>query len=152
MSSSLSYVIHGLQPLVMPDLVVRHYFLNPENHLAHNNAAMKRNITKGVRAELLAAEWLIEQGIWSFIPMSAQGPIDLVGVDKEGTIYLFDIKVQSRRKDGSKVSRLLKPHQKKLKVRLLYVDLKTKEVFVGKSQKRDKIGKFISQEQSLKKQ
>ena len=59
--------------------------------MAHDNQAMKRNITRGVRAELLAAEWLIEQGIWSFIPMSAQGPIDLVGVDKDGVVHLFDI-------------------------------------------------------------
>ena len=76
-------------------------------YMAHNNEAMKRNITRGVRAELLAAEWLIEQGIWSFIPMSAQGPIDLVGVDKDGVVHLFDIKVQARRKDGTKISRSL---------------------------------------------
>ena len=58
-------------------------------YMAHDNQAMKSNITRGVRAELLAAEWLIEQGIWSFIPMSAQGPIDLVGVDKDGVVHLF---------------------------------------------------------------
>jgi len=120
-------------------------------YMAHDNQAMKSNITRGVRAELLAAEWLIEQGIWSFIPMSAQGPIDLVGVDKDGIVYLFDIKVQSRRKNGTKISRSLKPNQKKLGVQLLYVDLKAKEIFIGGSQKKGTDGQFLSQKKFLKK-
>jgi len=83
--------------------------------------------------------------------MSAQGPIDLVGVDKDGIVYLFDIKVQSRRKNGTKISRSLKPNQKKLGVQLLYVDLKAKEIFIGGSQKKGTDGQFLSQKKFLKK-
>ena len=64
---------------------------------------------------------------------------------------IFDIKVQARRKDGTKISRSLKPNQKKLGVKLLYVDLKTKEIFIRGSQKKGTHGQFLSQKKTLKK-
>ena len=118
---------------------------NQEFSLGHTNTFMKSNITRGVRGELIAAEWLVDQGIWAFLPPSAQGPVDLAGLDKDGNFYLFDVKVLNRRKDGTKVARLLNPIQKKLGVKLLYVDLKTKEVFIGGSQSRDKKGMVTPQ-------
>lgn len=118
--------------------------------LGHTNSFMKSNITRGVQGELIAAEWLIGQGIWAFLPPSAQGPVDLAGLDHKGNFYLFDVKVLSRRKDGSKVARLLSPLQKKLGIKLLYVDVESKEVFVGGSQGRDLRGKVTSQKSTLK--
>ena len=118
--------------------------------LGHKNNFMKTNITRGVRGELLAAEWLVSQGIWAFLPPSAQGPVDLVGLDKDGKVYLFDVKVLNRRKDGTKVARVLSPIQKKLGVKLLYVDIKTKQTFIGGSQGRDKKGMVTTQMSKIK--
>ena len=118
--------------------------------MGHKNNFMKANITRGVRGELLAAEWLVSQGIWAFLPPSAQGPVDLAGLDKDGKVYLFDVKVLNRRKDGSKVARVLSPIQKKLGVKLLYVDIKTKEVFIGGSQSRDEKGMVTTQMSEIK--
>jgi hypothetical protein len=118
--------------------------------LGHKNNFMKANITRGVRGELLAAEWLVSQGIWAFLPPSAQGPVDLVGLDKDGKVYLFDVKVLNRRKDGTKVARVLSPIQKKLGVKLLYVDIKTKQTFIGGSQGRDKKGMVTTQMSKIK--
>ena len=118
--------------------------------MGHNNNFMKDNITRGVRGELVAAEWLVSQGIWAFLPPSAQGPVDLAGLDKDGNVYLFDVKVLSRRKDGSKVARVLSKLQKKLGIKLLYVDLETKEVFIGGTQFRDEKGRVTSQTSIIK--
>lgn len=118
--------------------------------LGHKNNFMKDNITRGVRGELIAAEWLVGQGIWAFLPPSAQGPVDLIGLDKDGKVYLFDVKVLNRRKDGSKVARVLSSLQKKLGVKLLYVDLDFKQVFIGGSQGRDKKGMVTTQMSIIK--
>lgn len=79
----------------------------------------------GGAGELLAAAWLLRQNCYIYFPWVEQGPIDLIAVSPKGETFFFDVKVASRRANGTIISRLLSPVQKKLGVRLLYVDLQT---------------------------
>lgn len=85
----------------------------------------------GLLAELRAAQWLLEQGFWTFLPVGGFGPIDLIAVSKTGKVHLFDVKSASRRSStGYIVSRKLSTFQRMIGVRLLYVDTETNEVFL----------------------
>ena len=82
-------------------------------------------IRDGKRSELAAAAWLVSQDCYVYSPFIEQGPIDLIALAPNGEMFLFDVKTVGRRKNGSIISRMLKPLQLKLGVRLLYVDLET---------------------------
>ena len=82
-------------------------------------------VRDGKRSELIAAAWLMSQNCYVYTPFIEQGPIDLIALTSKGEFLFFDVKTVGRRKNGSIISRLLKPAQVKLGVRLLYVDLET---------------------------
>jgi hypothetical protein len=86
---------------------------------------------KGDRAELIAAEFFISLGYSVCKNMSQHGPVDLVLIDEEtpGDVTLVDVKAISlRTKNGYKVNRVPNKKQKELGVKLIFVDLDTKEV------------------------
>ena len=86
---------------------------------------------KGDRAELIAAEYFINLGYSVCRNMSQHGPVDLVLIDEEGMgdVILVDVKAISlRTKNGYKVNRSPTKKQKELDVKLIFVDLETKEV------------------------
>ena len=86
---------------------------------------------KGHRAELIAAEFFISLGYSVCKNMSQHGPVDLVLIDEEtpGDVTLVDVKAISlRTKNGYKVNRVPNKKQKELGVKLIFVDLDTKEV------------------------
>jgi Holliday junction resolvase-like predicted endonuclease len=89
---------------------------------------------KGLRAELLAAAWLVEQGFWVFTPLGQHGPIDLIAVSKTGRVHLFDVKSVTHRAGAyypgaAKLSGQTE-FQQNAGVRIIGVDLKTGEVFL----------------------
>lgn len=79
----------------------------------------------GQRSELLAAEWLLSQDCYVYQPVMAQGPVDLVAISPNGKTHLFDVKTHAFRASGTSIARKLTDIQRKLGVRLLYVDLET---------------------------
>ena len=86
---------------------------------------------KGDRAELIAAEYFINLGYSVCRNMSQHGPVDLVLIDEDGMgdVILVDVKAISlRTKNGYKVNRSPTKKQKELDVKLIFVDLETKEV------------------------
>ena len=86
---------------------------------------------KGDRAELIAAEYFINLGYSVCRNMSQHGPVDLVLIDEDGMgdVILVDIKAISlRTKNGYKVNRSPTKKQQELDVKLIFVDLETKEV------------------------
>ena len=86
---------------------------------------------KGDRAELIAAEYFINLGYSVCRNMSQHGPVDLVLIDEDGMgdVILVDVKAISlRTKNGYKVNRSPTKKQQELDVKLIFVDLKTKEV------------------------
>ena len=102
--------------------------------VAHNNlySGEVNNIMRphnknrdGQRSELLAAEWLLSQDCYVYQPVMAQGPVDLVAISPNGKTHLFDVKTHAFRASGTSIARKLTDIQRKLGVRLLYVDLET---------------------------
>ena len=86
---------------------------------------------KGDRAELIAAEYFIKLGYSVARNMSQHGPVDLVLIDEDGMgdVILVDVKAISlRTKNGYKVNRSPTKKQQELDVKLIFVDLETKEV------------------------
>lgn len=90
---------------------------------------MNRKSAKGVVGELLVMIKYISKGFYVARSSDPLSPFDLVVVDKNGVCKLIDVKSISRRKTGknkgTKISRHLNPTQKKMKVRIEYVDTKT---------------------------
>ena len=86
---------------------------------------------KGILAELIAQQWLVEQGFWVFVPLGQHGPIDIIAISKSGRAHYFDVKTLSRRKNGRPVARVKKDFQKMIDLQLLYVDITTRDVFIS---------------------
>lgn len=86
---------------------------------------------KGILSELLAQEWLIEQGFWVFTPIGQHGPIDIIAVSKSGRVHFFDVKTLSRRKNGRTVGRVKKDFQKMIDLKFIYVDLENRVVSIA---------------------
>mgnify|MGYP003142329112 CR=1 FL=1 len=59
------------------------------------------------------------------LPVMAQGPVDIVAISPNGKTHLFDVKTHAFRASGTSIARKLTDIQRKLGVRLLYVDLET---------------------------
>ena len=96
---------------------------------------------KGDRAELIAAEYFINLGYSVHRNISQHGPVDLVIIDEDrtGDVILIDVKALSlRTKNGWKVNRTPSKKQKELDVKLVYVDLDTREVYDAMPTKRTK--------------
>ena len=77
----------------------------------------------GKRCELLAANWLFSQGCFVYAPFLKQGPVDLIAINPKGETLYFDVKKVARRDNGSIISRMLTDTQRKLGVKLMYVDM-----------------------------
>lgn len=87
---------------------------------------LNQKIGDGKRAELLAAEWLMSQGCYVFKPTTEQSPIDLIALTQDKRFLYFDVKKLAYRAKGTVISRKLTDEQRKIGVRLLYVDLETR--------------------------
>ena len=79
---------------------------------------------KGAWAEAVAAAWLLERGFYVGVNFAAQGPIDLVAIDKQGRSFLFDVKYISRTQKRKDIAsfRVRSDLQKALNVRLFIID------------------------------
>jgi len=79
---------------------------------------------KGAWAEAVAAAWLLERGFYVCVNFAAQGPIDLVAVNKVGECFLFDVKYISRTQKRKDIAsfRVRSDLQKALNVRLFIID------------------------------
>ena len=79
--------------------------------------------------ELAVASKYIKNGYWVAMSMCPQCPFDLVVVDKNGVCKLIDVKSISLRKTGkrkgTKINRQLNARQRKMKVKIEYVDPET---------------------------
>ena len=91
---------------------------------------------KGKEAENLAQIYFLKNGYHVFSNVSQQGCIDMVVVNKNNEVMKVDVKSVCRRKrDGWKINRSRTPLQKKLDVKILYVDADKKECYFYKEDK-----------------
>ncbi len=82
----------------------------------------------GVRAELIAAEHLVQKGYYVFPVFGARGPIDLIALRvRPFRLYFLDVKAKRQRAAGW-VHRSLTSVQKKLGVQLCVVDMDSRKV------------------------
>tara|TARA_R110000803_G_scaffold25276_3_gene60345 strand:- start:617 stop:925 length:309 start_codon:yes stop_codon:yes gene_type:complete len=92
------------------------------------------NQIKGAEAELIVAQCLVSMGYFVFSPVvSMQGPVDLIAIGEEKQIYLIDAKYDAQRimkgrKKPSRIYRVRTPLQKKLGVKIAYVNTSTRDV------------------------
>lgn len=90
------------------------------------DSADKRQFT-GALCELRLAEWLVENHYWTFSPVvHHNSPIDLIAVSPDGEVLLLDSKADNKRVNKgrtkpSRINRMRTELQKKLGVRLAYV-------------------------------
>ena len=91
---------------------------------------------KGKEAENLAQIYFLKNGYHVFSNVSQQGCIDMVVVNKDNEIIKVDVKSVCRRlRDGHKINRCRTQLQKKLDVKILYVDTDKKECYFYKEDK-----------------
>ena len=88
---------------------------------------------KGKEAENLAQIYFLKKGYHVFNNVSQQGCIDMIVVNDKNKIMKIDVKSVCRRKrDGLKINRSRTPLQKKLGVKILYVDTDKRECYFYK--------------------
>ena len=91
---------------------------------------------KGNLSEAIALMWLVKKGNLVFKTIHDTGCVDIVTLDENGVIHLYDVKTvcirQSGKLKGKKINRPLSQLQRKLGVEILNVNLKTEECYVTK--------------------
>jgi hypothetical protein len=97
---------------------------------------MHKTHQDGEICETILAEYLIRAGYLVFRPSAVTGPVDIVAVHPDtGNVYLLDSKKDSKRlvpprKTPTRIYRTLTKEQKKLGVRMAYVDMDTRAVVI----------------------
>ena len=89
---------------------------------------MTTNDNKAIEAHLIAMLHFSQKGYRCYVDIAGNGgPIDFIAVNEKtrDTLYI-DVKTRRQSKTGG--GRTLTATQKKLKVKLVYVDLKNKKV------------------------
>ena len=82
-------------------------------------------IKKGMVAEQIAIQYLLEKGFFVFKNLYGVGPADLIAINEKGAVEIFDVKTESYRKTwkpGTRICRKLTQEQKKLKMKFIFVD------------------------------
>ena len=96
---------------------------------------MDKRHTEGQICETILAEYLLRQDMYVFKPEATSCPVDVIAISKEGKIYLLDAKKDAKRiwagrTIEQRIYRPLTPFQKLLGVRMAYVDINTREVYI----------------------
>ena len=82
-------------------------------------------LKKGMHSEQTAILFLISKGYFVFKNLYGVGPADLIAINEEGALEIFDVKSESYRKTwkpGTRICRQLTQEQKKLKIKFIFVD------------------------------
>ena len=78
---------------------------------------------------------LFRNNYWILRPYAGQGPVDVAAISEAGDIYLFDAKKDARRVNPgrntrARIHRVRSDIQKRLGVRIAYVDIDTRAVHI----------------------
>ena len=82
-------------------------------------------IKKGMLAEQVAIQYLLQAGFFVFKNLYGVGPADLIAINEKGNVEIYDVKSESYRKSwkpGTRICRKLTLEQKKLKMKFIFVD------------------------------
>lgn len=91
--------------------------------------------TTGDVCEAILTEYLLRRGWFVLRPITAHGPVDVAAITPEGDMYLFDSKndrkrINLGRKKADRIYRIRTNLQKKLGVRIAYVDMEKREIWI----------------------
>lgn len=105
--------------------------------MTYKHRDLKKFITdkqvKGKVAENLAEIYFLKKGYLVFKSVTAQGCIDMIVINENNEMMKIDVKsVSIRERDGYPVMRCRTLLQKKLDVKLLYVNIEKKECWFYK--------------------
>lgn len=89
----------------------------------------------GKICELILNQYLYERGFWVFNPIGEPCPADCIAMSPLGDIFLFDAKKEARRtnpgrKNTSIVYRKRSALQKRLGIRMAYINIDTRAVTI----------------------
>jgi len=89
----------------------------------------------GQVCEAILTEYMLRLGYFVFRPLAHQGPADLICVNEAGNIILLDSKSDKKRinpgrKKPDRIYRKRSDLQKKLNVRIAYVDSETRKISI----------------------
>ena len=82
-------------------------------------------IKKGMLAEQIDIQYLLQAGFFVFKNLYGVGPADLIAINEKGNVEIYDVKSESYRKTwkpGTRICRKLTLEQKKLKMKFIFVD------------------------------
>ena len=82
-------------------------------------------IKKGMVAEQIAIQFLLQKGFFVFKNLYGVGPADLIAINEKGKVNIYDVKSESYRKTwkpGTRIPRSLTLEQRKLKMKFIFVD------------------------------
>ena len=82
-------------------------------------------LKKGMQSEQIAILYLIEQGFFVFKNLYGLGPADLIAIDEQGRVEVYDVKSESYRKTwkpGTRICRKLTQEQRRLKMKFIFVE------------------------------
>jgi Holliday junction resolvase-like predicted endonuclease len=82
-------------------------------------------IKKGMLAEQVAIQYLLQAGFFVFKNLYGVGPADLIAINEKGNVEIYDVKSESYRKTwkpGTRICRKLTQEQKKLKMKFIFVE------------------------------
>ena len=88
---------------------------------------------QGQICETILCQYLLRRGFWIYRPPAAQGPVDVVAINEEGEVYLFDAKqdsyrVNPGRKKPDRIHRGRTDIQKRLGCRIAYINIEPGDV------------------------
>jgi len=85
---------------------------------------------KGLVSKLNIMEDYANKGYHIYNEMNNSGPVDFVAIHPgKGDVVLVESKTDNFRSEGTRIHRVLSPTQKKLGVKMVYYNTKTKQVF-----------------------
>ena len=82
-------------------------------------------IKKGMVAEQIAIQFLLQKGFFVFKNLYGVGPADLIAINEKGKVNIYDVKSESYSKTwkpGTRIPRALTLEQRKLKMKFIFVD------------------------------
>ena len=104
--------------------------MTPPGKNSNGNIATRRRV--GALCEVIATEHFFNLGYYVFHPWFGIGPVDLICIrSTPPEILLLDIKADAfRSAPATRISRVLTVHQRRLGVRICYVNPETREVYL----------------------
>ena len=84
---------------------------------------------KGTLSKLQVMSYFVDNGYYIYNEVNNTGPVDFVAINPQlDTVRLIEVKTWGKRKDGTRINRVLSQDQKTMGVELVYYDIENDKV------------------------